>query len=324
MKTLVTGANGFLGSALIRKLSSRGDSARALLRSTASLGALEGAQYERVTGDVTKADGLVEACAGIDVVFHLAGIRRASTREPFMEVNAEGTRRVCEAMVKAKARRLVLVSSLAACGPSIAGRPRVEDDAMEPQEWYGESKVEAERIAFGYRDRLEVVSSRPCRILGPGDHENLTFFKLAARGLVLKLGGPERRIAMVDVDDVVDHLLLLGDSAAAKGEAFFCAAQESRTLDGMMREIVELLGLKPRVIPVPEFVLRGIGSAADVVSNATGKALPVNRKLVRQLLVPGWECSIEKSVKRLGWVPKVGLHDSLKRSAESYQKLGWI
>jgi dihydroflavonol-4-reductase len=324
MKTLVTGANGFLGAALVRRLAARGDSARALLRSTAALGALEGASHQRVTGDVTKPEGLADACAGIDVVFHLAGIRRASTREAFMQVNAEGTRAICEAMVQAKARRLVLVGSLAASGPSQPGRPRTEDDALGPQEWYGESKAEAERIAFGYRDRLEVVSCRPCRILGPGDRENLAFFKLASKGLVLKLGGPERRLSLVDVEDVVDHLLLLGDKKEAIGEAFFCAAEETRSLEQMMREIAELLGVKARTVRVPEALLRGLGAVADVVSNTTGKALPIGRKMAAQLLVPGWECSIEKSQQRLGWAPKVRLHDSIRRSAESYRQLGWL
>lgn len=324
MKTLVTGANGFLGSALVHRLAARGDEVRALLREGADTRNLEGAAFVRASGDVTRSEGLVEACAGVEVVFHLAGIRSASTREAFMAVNAEGTRQVCEAMVKAGARRLVLASSLAASGPSEAGRPRREDDAMAPQEWYGESKAEAERIAFGYRDRLEVVSCRPCRILGPGDRENLTFFKLASKGLVLELGGPPRRLSLVDVEDVVDHLLLLAERPEAKGEVFFCGAEESRSLEEMMREIAGLLGVKARTVPVPEALLRGIGAAADAFSNVTGKKLRINRKLVRQLLVPGWECSIEKSKRVLGWSPKVSLHDSIQRSAESYRALGWI
>jgi dihydroflavonol-4-reductase len=324
MKTLVTGANGFVGSALVRRLAARGDAPRALLREGADLSALEGIASQRATGDVTRPEGLAEACAGVDVVFHLAGIRRASTREAFMAVNAEGTRQVCEAMVKAGARRLVLASSLAASGPSQVGRPRTEADALAPQEWYGESKAEAERIAFGFKDRLEVTSCRPCRILGPGDRENLSFFKLASKGLVLELLGPERKLSMVDVEDVVEHLLLLAEKPEANGESFFCASDETRTLESLMREVAEVLGVKARTVPLPEFVLRGIGSAADAVSNATGKALPFNRKTAQQLLVPGWECSNEKSRKVLGWAPRVALHESVRRSAESYRALGWI
>lgn len=324
MKTLVTGASGFLGSALVRRLAARGDEVRALLREGADTRNLEGAAFEKARGDVTRSEGLARACDGAEVVFHLAGIRSAPSREAFFEVNAEGTRRVCEAMVEAGARRLVLASSLAASGPSAPGRPRSEGDALAPQEWYGESKAEAERILFSYRDRLEVVACRPCRILGPADRENLTFFKLASRGVVLRLGGPPRRLSLVDVEDVVDHLLLLAERPEAKGEAFFCGAEESRSLEEMMREIALLLGIRARTVPVPEALLGAVGAAADAFSNLTGKKLRINRKLVRQLLVPGWECSIEKSRRVLGWSPRVALHDSLKRSAESYRALGWI
>ena len=122
------------------------------------------------------------------MVFHLAGVRRAATREDFMRVNAEGTRHVCEALVATGARpRLVLAGSLGASGPSTPGRPKMEEDPLRPAEWYGESKAEAERIAFSYADRLPVTVVRPPRIVGPGDRENLLLFKLVPRGLRLEL-----------------------------------------------------------------------------------------------------------------------------------------
>ena len=163
MRVLITGANGFLGSWLARRLSERGDAVRCLVRAGSDDSALEGVAFERATGDVTDPASLRPALEKVDVVFHLAGIRRAATREDFMRVNAEGTQRVCEAMAQASTRRLVLCSSLAANGPSTAARPRVESDPFCPEEWYGESKAEAERIAFGFIDRLEVTCCRRWR-----------------------------------------------------------------------------------------------------------------------------------------------------------------
>jgi nucleoside-diphosphate-sugar epimerase len=267
---------------------------------------------------------LETALCGVQVVYHLAGIRRATTRDEFMRVNAEGTRFVAQAMVAAKARRLVLVGSLAASGPSSDGRPRVEADPFSPEEWYGESKAEAEVIAFGFSKQLEVTSCRPARIIGPGDRENLTFFKLAKRGLVLKLAGPERRVSMVDVEDVVDQLLLQGDLPQASGEAFFCSSAEALTVEALMREAASVLNVRVRTVPLPESVLRGLGALADVISNATGRKLPLNRKLARQLLAPGWECSIEKAQRVLGYSPKRSVYESLRRSAESYVANGWL
>jgi nucleoside-diphosphate-sugar epimerase len=327
MRALVTGANGFLGSWLARALAARGDEVRCLVRPGGDLALLaeavaQGARV--VSGDVTLPATLGPALEGVEVVFHLAGIRRGSTRQDFLDVNAEGTRRVAEAMVAAGARRLVLCGSLAASGPSVGGRPRVEEDPFQPEEWYGESKAEAERIAFSFAGRLEVTACRPARILGPGDKENLTFFKLVHRGVVLRLLGPERRLSMVDVEDVVDLLLLQADRPEAVGQAFFCAAEETLTAEEMMRSVAALMGRKPLVVPVPPALLSLVGRVADVISNATGRKLPVNRKLARQLLAPGWTCSIAKARRLLGYAPRRGLQDSLRRSLESYRAAGWL
>ncbi|HVE85178.1 MAG TPA: NAD-dependent epimerase/dehydratase family protein, partial [Myxococcales bacterium] len=192
MRALVTGANGFLGTWLTRRLVSRGDEVRVVVRSSADEWGLSRLPIQRFQGDITDPASLRPAAQGVDVVFHLAGIRRAPSKEIFDRVNGEGTRHVCEAAVAGGAKRVVLCGSLAANGPSTPDRPRLESDPFAPFEWYGMSKAESERIAFGYRDRLEVVSARPSRIVGPGDRENLTFFKLVKRGWKVAVGGRPR------------------------------------------------------------------------------------------------------------------------------------
>lgn len=322
--SLITGANGFLGAWLAKALVSRGDEVRCLVRSGSNRDALKGVGATIVDGDVTQPSSLSGPLEGVNVVFHLAGIRRGTSRDDFMKVNAQGTATVAEAMIRAGARRLVLCGSLAATGPSVGGRARVEDDPFTPEEWYGESKAEAERLAFSYRDRLEVTVCRPARIVGPGDHENLTFFKLVKKGLVLRILGPERRLSMVDVEDVVDQLLLQSTRPEAVGQAFFCASNETTTVEQMMQVAAEGLGVHARTIPVPPVALSSLGALADLVSKATGRKLPLNRKLARQLLAPGWTCSIEKAQRLLGYQPKRGIRDSLLRSAKSYLELGWL
>lgn len=321
---MITGANGFLGGWLARALVARGDDVRCLVRAGSDASALDGVACRVVPGDVTDAASLRPATEGVHTVFHLAGIRRATGRDDFMRVNADGTRNVAEAMVAAGAKRLVFCGSLAASGPSVGGRPRVESDPFAPEEWYGESKAEGERIAFSYGDRLEVTCIRPARILGPGDHENLPFFKIVKKGFVLRIGGPERRLSFVDVDDVVAQLLLQADKPEAVGEAFFCAADETASVEGLMHLVADALGARTRTLVVPEVVLRALGSAADVISDATGRKLPLNRKLARQLLAPGWTCSIDKAKRVLGYRPTRSFAESLRRSAESYVAAGWL
>ncbi|MDP3154908.1 MAG: NAD-dependent epimerase/dehydratase family protein [Archangium sp.] len=321
---LITGANGFLGAWLAKALVARGDDVRCLVRAGSDASALANVAAKIVAGDVTDAASLTPALEGVHTVFHLAGIRRGATRDAFMQVNAEGTRHVADAMVAAGSKRFVLVGSLAATGPSVGGVARVEEDSFAPQEWYGESKVEAEKIAFTYSDRLEVTCCRPARIIGPGDHENLTFFKLVKKGIVLRLGGPERKLSFVDVEDVVDQLLLQADLPAAVGESFFCASDETESVEELMRIVGQVLELEPRTVYVPELVLSALGSAADLITNVSGRKLPLNRKLARQLLAPGWTCRIDKARRLLGYTPRRTIAESLRRSAESYLKLGWL
>jgi len=324
MQVLVTGANGFLGTWLTRRLVARGDQVSVLMRSGADEWGVRQLPVRRFQGDVTDPRSLRPATEGAQVVFHLAGIRRAPSRETFAQVNAEGTRNVCEAAAAGGARRVVLCSSLAASGPSTPDRPKVEADPFAPSEWYGESKAASEQIAFGYRDRLEVVSARPSRIVGPGDRENLSFFKLVKRGWKVAVGGKERPISLVDVEDVVDALVLMADREEAAGEAFFVSGTETTTLERLQDEAARHLGTRPRRALLPGPLLYGLGGVADAVSRLTGRHLPLNRKLARQLLAPAWTCSIEKARCTLGYEPKVTLAESVRRSVAWYLERGWL
>jgi nucleoside-diphosphate-sugar epimerase len=78
------------------------------------------------------------------------------------------------------------------------------------------------------------------------------------------------------------------------------------------------------VVPVPEAVLSGAGALADVLSRVSGRKLPLNRKLARQLLAPGWTCSTEKATRQLGFTARRSVRESMKRSGEWYRQQGWL
>ena len=325
MRTLVTGSNGFLGHFLVKKLVEEGHRVDCLVRPDADTSALAGLGARRIIGDVTSPASLREALEGVETVFHLAGIRRATHRDAFMEVNAQGTRNVCEAMLATtSARRLVLAGSLAAMGPSTPERPHAEEDPMRPTEWYGESKAEAERIAFGYGERLQVSVVRPPRILGPRDRENLAFFRLVSNGWMLELEDGPRPLSMVDVRDVVDLMVLCATRDAAVGEAFFATSSRVITLEELqeicaaaLRRDVRRVSLKPRT-------LRALARVADVASRVSGRKLPLNRKLARQLVAPAWTCSGKKAEVTLGFVARRDLEASVRESVSWYRDHAWL
>jgi nucleoside-diphosphate-sugar epimerase len=324
MRALVTGANGFLGTWLVRRLLSSGHAVRALVRPGKALGALSGLGADVVRGDVTDPASLPSAVRGCDVVFHLAGIRRAPRRADFHRVNAEGTRLLLEACVAHAPglSRFVLCGSLAAVGPS--AEPRREEETFAPREWYGESKAEAERLTLSFAGRIPVTVARPPRITGPGDRENLLFFRIAAKGVHLAFGRQDRPLSWVDVEDCARGMALLAERPEAVGQAFFIASPDLTGIGGLQREVARALGVTTRTVNVPPAVLRGIGSLADVASKLLDLHLPVNRKLAEQVLAPGWVCDPGKARRLLGFEARIGLAESIDRSAAWYREAGWI
>jgi nucleoside-diphosphate-sugar epimerase len=321
MRALVTGAAGFLGQALVRALATRGDTVQALVRRADPELLRPG--VEVLLGDATDPGALDAAVRDVDVVFHLAGLRRATERDAFWRVNVGATRLLLDACAarNPNLRRFVLAGSRAASAPSATGCR--EEEPLRPAEWYGESKAEAERVAFLYLDRLPITVARPPRIMGPGDRENLLFFKVARSGWALDFGG-QRPLSWIDVDDCARGLLLLADRPEAVGEAFFLASDERTTVQGLMLAAATAQGLTPRRADVPGPMLSGAAALADLVSRVTGRALPLNRKLAKQLLAPGWVCDTVKARERLGFTASTPLAESMALAARWYLERGWL
>ena len=280
---------------------------------------------EVARGDVTDPASLPAAVRGCDLVFHLAGIRRAPRREDFLRVNAEGTRLLLEACTAHAPglSRFVLCGSLASVGPSAT--PRSEDAPFAPREWYGESKAEAERLTLAFAGRMPVTIARPPRITGPGDKENLLFFRIAAKGILLAFGRQHRpallrgRGGLRPRDGAPGQPPRGGRGGLLPGVAGAHQRRGDPAGDGpgAWRD-------DTRTVNVPPGLLRGLASLADVVSRLTGRQLPLNRKLAEQLLAPGWACDPGKARRVLGFEARVDLEESVRRSAEWYRKVGWI
>jgi nucleoside-diphosphate-sugar epimerase len=279
---------------------------------------------ETVVGDATDPAAVARAVRGQDLVFHLAGVRRATDRAEFLLVNAASTRIALEACLAGAPglRRFVLAGSAAAAGPS--ARPRRETEPLRPVEPYGESKAEAERIALSFADRLPVAVARPPRIMGPGDRENLFFFRIAKAGFAIRFGGPPRPLSWIDVDDCARGLLALADRPEAAGEVFFLASAERTDAEGLTREVARALGVRARTVVLPPLALRAAGEVLELATRLTGRRFPVNRKLVAQMLAPGWVVDPAKAKERLGFEATTPLADSIARAARWYVERGLL
>jgi nucleoside-diphosphate-sugar epimerase len=177
---------------------------------------------------------------------------------------------------------------------------------------------------MSYADRLPVAVARPPRILGPGDRENLFFFRIVKAGFVLRFLGGARPLSWIDVDDCAEAFALIGERPQARGEAFFVASPERTTVVDLQREVARALGVGAREVPVPATALSTAAWLADGVTRVTGRRLPLNRKLARQVLAPGWTCATDKAEAVLGFRARTTLADSVARSARFYREQGWL
>ena len=320
MKALVTGATGFVGSHLAARLVREGLEVVCAVRRTSRLRWLEGLDVETRVAPLDDAAALAEAARGCDLVFHAAGLTRARSVAAYMEANAEGTRRLLEA-VGGEARRLVYVSSLAAVGPT----PEPLDEAAEPRplSGYGASKLAAERLVAA-QGGLAWAIVRPPSVYGPRDPNFVTLFRAAQRwGVCPILGGARKALSFVHVADLVEGLWLAGTAAAAAGRTYFVGSG-THTWGEFADALASALGRRVRRVAVPGVVARLLGELGELKWTLTGKPQILCRRKVRDALAAGWTCSWGRAERELGYRPRVGLEAGLRAAAAGYAELGGI
>lgn len=277
---LVTGGTGVVGAALIARLLEQGREVRGLARSGEAAQTLSRAGVTPVTGDITVADSLLEAFAGCEMIYHVAGRVEFCPRRPHLlyEVNAGGTRNVMRAARQAGARRVVYTSSVVALGekPGVVG----SEDSVH-RGWfmthYERSKYEGEAAAFAEAGDLEVVAVLPASVQGAG--------RSGGSGrLLLNLINERYRVmtdsyfSIVDMDDCARGHVLAGE----RGEPG--ARYVLSGFTGRVREIADLLddmiGRTSRISYLPRWSLRPLTPVAAALGRYVRSA-PVCAETMR-------------------------------------------
>ena len=325
---LVTGASGFIGRHLVRRLVERGDRVSCLVRATSPIDDVWATDAHLVTGDVTDQASIERALAvsQADIVFHLAGLTKTLRTDDFMRVNAGGVKSVAAACAECTDKPvLVMVSSLAAGGPCLAGRPQIEGDAPTPVSAYGRSKLAGEQAAAEYARVVPISIVRPPIVFGPGDRNLLEMFRLIARwGLHIVPGRGERYFSLIHVADLVEGLLL----TAEKGERlpphessgqgiYFMAAEESPSYADLGQEIAAAMGKRrATAVHLPGPLVRLVGLCGDAIGQILRRPSWVNSDKMTEALAGSWTCSSAKARAHLGWRPGATLTDRLRETAK--------
>lgn len=320
MTILVTGATGFVGSAVVRALGARGLDWRALVRDEQKARALSIPRDRIVLGDL--AGDAKAYLRGIDSVLHIAGLVRGSSAE-LDAVNIGGTRRLAEAFEESCAGRFVLVSSLAATGPSIDGAASACDvDAAMPVSDYGRSKLGGERVVREIVSRW--LTLRPGIVYGPRDTDVFVLFKMASRG-VLPIVGRKSRFSMLHVDDLaLCTLAALDAPLEACGRAYPAVHEEVLQQDDWLRRIARAVGRDARLVAMPRAFAWISAAAGEVAGRIRGRAPLFGFDKFREMKGGSWVGDPAPARTALGWSARIGHDDGFARSVAWYREHAWL
>jgi len=325
-KVLVTGASGFVGGHVVHALHARGFSVRCLVRKSSRLEFLEPLAPELAIGDVTKPETLETALDDVDAVVHCAGLTKAPSLQEYLRVNEAGCSNLYAACLKRshKIARVVHISSLAAVGPAVDGRPVTEASAPHPISHYGKSKLAGQRIAESYRDKLPLAILLPPAVYGPRDEDFLVYFKFIRRGIMPRIGNSTRLISLIYVKDLARAVVEVLLNERAAGQTYFVTDGCTHTWTSFADTIARVMDKAPKRVPVPITVLRCAGVIGDLFSRITGATPLINSQKVLEFLQKGWICSAERIRDELGFQPIYTLAQGMRETASWYQENKWL
>ena len=336
---LVTGASGFIGSFICSEGLERGFEVWAGMRQTSSRRYLRDERLRFAELDLGDIEHLRKQLRtykekmhgrGWDYVVHAAGATKSLTREGFFLANTEGTKNLVQALVAEDMapRRFVFVSSLSVFGAvrehPYPYQPILDTDTPRPNTVYGHSKLEAERFLQSVTDFPWVIL-RPTGVYGPREKDYFMMAQSIRQHVDFAVGYSPQDITFVYVSDVVDAVFLAMKSEAAVGGAYFLTdgrVYDSRRFSDLL---CEELG-NPSVLRVraPLWFLRGVCAASGAVCGLFGRMSTLNLDKYHILAQRNWQCDIEPARRDLGYDPKVGLEEGVRRSIAWYRQEGWL
>ena len=324
MKAFVTGGTGFIGSHLVDTLieSDSYSEVRCLVRSKEKW--LKSKPYKRFSGDLHDLSVLQEAVNGVDVVFHLAGVVKAPDAQIFERANVDATENIIRVAQKEGVPKIIVLSSLAAVGPSKNG-PVNEQTTMEPVSIYGRSKKQMEKIIHRIAgEESSITILRPPAVYGPREDQIYSFFKMVNKRICPIIGdGQNPKISMVYVGDVVQGCMKAAVKTESGVETYFISGESIHTWSEIRETTQKVLGKKSLPVYIKPSLVKKIAGGIEKTASFFGVYPVINREKAKELILE-WTCSSEKAKQELNYTPEYSLAEGISRTIHWYQQHHWL
>ena len=324
MKAFVTGGTGFIGSHLADTLISSDDysEVRCLIRNNEKW--LKDKDFTRVHGDLDDLPVLKKALKDVDVIFHIAGRVKAPTYEELRHANVDATENLLRIAQKEGVPKMVVLSSLAAAGPS-QDEPLTEDKPMNPISNYGKSKKEMEEVIHkASNGNTSITVLRPPAVYGPREDQIYSFLKMVNKRICPIIGdGEHPKISMIYVGDVINGILKAVDQTTKGVHTYFISGPEIYTWNQIRGTTSKVLGKKVLPIYVKPKIVKTIASTVEKAASFFGMYPVLNKEKAKELILE-WTCSNEKAHRELGYTPQYSLGEGIARTIHWYQKHHWL
>ncbi|HCI81846.1 MAG TPA: hypothetical protein DHW02_19395 [Ktedonobacter sp.] len=328
MTLLVTGATGFLGSALTTALVKRQNEAvRVLVRDEAKAREMFGDGVEVVRGDITDVEQVQRAVDGVSIVYHLVGrlYHPSVPASLYRETHVEGTRILLDACKhQQQIQRIVHCSTTGVLGAT-GSTPANEDAPFAPTNPYEATKLEGELLALKAQreDGLPVSVVRPGLVYGPGDLHLLSFFTTINKGIPPIIDGGKALIHPVYIDDMTDAFILCAERPQAIGHSYNIAGDAPVSFRQLATAIAHALNKPEPRGDIPLWLANSASDIFSVIPGFQGERAPLTRSRVK-FLTNSRVYSIERARTSLGYSPSVGLDEGMQLTAAWYKKHGYL
>jgi UDP-glucose 4-epimerase len=326
-RILITGASGFIGSTLVDAALAKGWEVTAAIRPTSDKSFLKDPRIQFLELNFKSEKDLAEKLrnAGrFHYVIHNAGTTKAINREGYIDVNTGHTRRLVEILIDSdiKPEKFLLVSSLAALGPTTENVLIRPNKKPMPVTAYGESKLEAEGYLQTVTD-FPWVAVQPTAVFGPRDKEIFMFINLVAKGFELNIGTKPQKLSFIYSKDLVTLMM----SALEKGQIgkkYIATDGKHYTTEDLGKATKSAIGKKTFKVKIPLSIVSVIAIISEKIGQWRGIAPMLNREKMNELGAESWLCNVDETFEELDFKPEYDLYSGMKEAVEWYRAEGWI